>query len=532
MDAIHEVELIRELNRNRVVRPESFDPHFKHLENEDFMLKLRKEIDEDLMLKQRYLFIKRSGNRVDTKCSHCGHKGKLKHVKKNQSKVICENCKSELTVRNIKYQTSMYTVHKEFIYFANSTLSNEIIIAYQLLVSRRIDGKDELDALTIIDDISEVNRYYYDVKSPSRMMTKFWGGNWNFRNTMFHTESSVFEGVETDSLINAIKKSEPFKYFPISCIKWSNTVKLVELYAKYPDIEKLEKIGLGSMITDYTKGHATFSSLNWKGKTVQKMLKLNKAEIRVLLNRRGASFYELYVLQQLKAAGISLDNLSEVEAAFEISNHTTQMKPKELFSYAKPTKLMSYFNDQQTKFPKRYYLVGAVARDYVDMLSDMKLLNMDMDRRKIFPKNLDKTHQDIAMMVTIEENKEKDAQINQVAEKLSKFKIISHGYAIFPASSATDLIIESKTLGHCVKNYINRYASGDTNIFLMRKVECPERPHYTIEIGKNLNLIQCRGKGNQAIPNEETDAKKALDAFMAKLSRKQKGAQHEQRIAN
>lgn len=48
----------------------------------------------------------------------------------------------------------------------------------------------------------------------------------------------------------------------------------------------------------------------------------------------------------------------------------------------------------------------------------------------------------------------------------------------------------------CVGNYIERYASGRTNILFIRRKDSPDVPFFTVEVIGD-RIIQCRTKNNQ-----------------------------------
>lgn len=57
-----------------------------------------------------------------------------------------------------------------------------------------------------------------------------------------------------------------------------------------------------------------------------------------------------------------------------------------------------------------------------------------------------------------------------------------------------ELKTEGECLHHCVGNYRDKVARGETMIFFIRKEEEPEKPYFTLEWkGK---IIQCRGFRN------------------------------------
>lgn len=56
------------------------------------------------------------------------------------------------------------------------------------------------------------------------------------------------------------------------------------------------------------------------------------------------------------------------------------------------------------------------------------------------------------------------------------------GYLIRPAMSAREMMDEANAQHDCLASYIDRYASGRTNIWLMRSTNDPDTPLVTIEV--------------------------------------------------
>jgi hypothetical protein len=90
---------------------------------------------------------------------------------------------------------------------------------------------------------------------------------------------------------------------------------------------------------------------------------------------------------------------------------------------------------------------------------------------------------------------------------------------IRPAADSKELIEEGKALHHCVGTYADRYAKGETNLFVIRRAADPNRPFFTMEI-KNNKIVQTRGLKNCS-PTKEVQA--FIDEFtLVKLTKNQK----------
>lgn len=529
-----QIEFIRTVNRSAARTPDLFNPHFEHMNDKRFVKQLKKVINEDLMLHQRYLFVERIGNKVYTFCSHCGHKGTMDKVGRNLREYECENCKSIVYLKNVKYNSYKGSTFKSFLYFANSSLTKDIIIAYEFEVKRYVNRDNELGAsiygIKIEDSITLNKRYYFDRHSPCRLMSYSpWQKEWTENRTIFNPSSNYYSGWHEESLIKAVKKSEDHKYLIDSILNKCNPVKLLELYCKYPDIEKLEKIGLGRLLQEKTSGDQTLHTINWKAKTVYGMLKLNRPELKFFKESTRTGFLDLFFIQNLKKAGHNIE--SEFKAYEKLYQVNSGKNIEELLKADKPSRILSYLEKQTKDKGSSYNYLRSALIDFWDVVKDMKELGMDINKRTIYPKNLKKTHQDIAEMFEIVRDEIRDAKISERAQKLNDYALETHGYVIKPFESTDEILEESKQLKHCVRNYVDSYADGKTNLFSLRSKKEPEKPLYTIEVSKSLKIVQCQGRGHYSINRDEKNAMKAYKAFEETLTKPKRSANHE-RIAN
>lgn len=156
---------------------------------------------------------------------------------------------------------------------------------------------------------------------------------------------------------------------------------------------------------------------------------------------------------------------------------------------------------------------------YLDYLGMLKDLNIDPtgDENLIIPKDLKVAHDNAVELLNIlreEERRKEDTerlerekeQEKKYAENLkSRLKLQQEvdGFAFLLPEKLDDLIIEGKSLHHCVgsSGYIRRHKSGQTTIIFVRQAEDPDTPFFTMEY-QNGKIIQLRGKHNQDPPQE------------------------------
>ena len=84
------------------------------------------------------------------------------------------------------------------------------------------------------------------------------------------------------------------------------------------------------------------------------------------------------------------------------------------------------------------------------------------------------------------------------------FEDAETGYGIYVPQTCNDLVIEGRTLHHCVGSYQRRFAKGETTILFIRRLEEPDKPLYTLEWDlKKQKILQLKGNSNSNVTNRE-----------------------------
>ncbi len=77
--------------------------------------------------------------------------------------------------------------------------------------------------------------------------------------------------------------------------------------------------------------------------------------------------------------------------------------------------------------------------------------------------------------------------------------VVADDYCVSVPEEAEDLVRESDSLGHCVKDYCEAVANGSTYILFLRRAEKPDKPFVTMEVRKRYRLIQVKARGNEPV---------------------------------
>jgi hypothetical protein len=393
------------------------------------------------------------------------------------------------------------------VYFDKSMLNPDAIVAKGLFVRRDYSG-DYLHVETLYFDEAY---YIFQIGQPVMIKKDEW---WNGRivHDLRKTVYSLFVTMNVstycsyESIHKAIKDT-PFQY---SCYENYFTgndardmVTFFDLFCRYPKaVEYITKAAGTGLIDGKLNGGYTYGTLNWRGKTLFKMLKMNRQQLRECKQKDIELTFEMLKMMQMAkedCSKFSMEQMHELGDAFGSSLEGL----KEILKYSGFRKAVNYIYKQEKNSEK--LIKSMVLRDWLDYISECKKLNMDLTESVLFPTDLHKAHENTTRQIKILANKEFDRKIAKRAKTLkTKYSYEAQGLLIRPAVSSMELIDEGVVLKHCVGGYAKRYAEGQTNILVIRKIDDLDKPYYTMEIIDD-RIIQTRGLSNR-MPDEEVAA--------------------------
>ena len=281
-------------------------------------------------------------------------------------------------------------------------------------------------------------------------------------------------------------KFSKYKYSAVDKYPYSDVLKYLKLYNKYPQAEYLVKSGLckfatSRMILQKMKNDKYFHK--W-------LMKQNKKDIE--------NYYVETVLESYKTDR-PLDELQDFISQKRPFMLEKDYKPlKAVFKGKSLERFFKYIKEQKTEI--QTYL------DYFNACIDLQL---DMSRDKnLFPHDFKRWHD-----IRIDEAHEKKAEIDErkrkemfasfrsVADKyLTLQEFSKNGYVVLIAKSPAELEREGELLHHCVGrgSYSQKFLREESIIFFIRKKKSPEIPIATVEYSiENRQILQCRGEHNK-----------------------------------
>lgn len=330
-------------------------------------------------------------------------------------------------------------------------------------------------------------------------------------NTPRPNNGNYYKGGEFIVINSKLYKKDDFRYFDFETHKDYYLIATdLYKYYKHPVLyERLEKEGFGYLTRERGAGHI----INWRAKTVPAALKLNRAEIKQL--PKNATSIDIEYIRLIR--NFSPERKKDINAlSKEFSKWTTIDIMHKALKYDKyKNKIIKYLTQNS-------YV------EYFDYLSQLKQLNLPLDKSTMFPQNLNREHQSLTEEIT-RRKAEQELKERQKIEKhfikelhgkyVKDLTFASDNLLIRPADGLQELFAESQALHHCVfACYSNKYLTGQTIICVIRHKNKPDEPYYTLEISKDyMRIIQCRGLRNVGMTDE---IKKFVDVWHNDLIRR------------
>jgi hypothetical protein len=99
-----------------------------------------------------------------------------------------------------------------------------------------------------------------------------------------------------------------------------------------------------------------------------------------------------------------------------------------------------------------------------------------------YPANLAAIAEEMEHERELRRHRASDETISRRAAELSGRSFESDGHVIHPAASVREILDEANAQDNCVASFIDKYARGDTEIWLMRRADSPDASLVTVEV--------------------------------------------------
>ena len=271
-------------------------------------------------------------------------------------------------------------------------------------------------------------------------------------------------------------------------------------FARPRQVEMLQKFGMNDVIDDFiNKGKKNVALFDWKEPDPRKSFDMTLEELREAKDA-GASADDMILYKVLRKRGMrtTWDHIQELREAF---GEETERAVRAVTRHrSTPTKLYRYI---QKKQKNRGW--GQTLHFWLDYVCMVEKLGWDLNEETVlFPKKLQRRHDEataennerLHQIYLIEHAEELEQQKKQMETRHRRYDFELNGFFIRCADDPQEILLEGKTLQHCVGGYAERHMSGITTILFLRRTDAPGQSLYTIEMN-GAKMRQIHGYRNE-----------------------------------
>ena len=412
-------------------------------------------------------------------CNNC--KFQFKSAKKINEQEKCPNCHQTYKIKQKNYTWHIFTnvlilvdelddkwVIRLFEIFSRFTLNN-VYHSKPAEYGRVFIDKKSSKTIELVNDRFMRLQWGTEYVNHTRK-----GDKWRIGLSTYYNSVDCY-GKVYDKNLQELFANSKLKYSQIWTLakKCNNLDIKYQIIHNYPSTEFLVKLQLYNL----AKSAGEFNN----GKNFQERFGIDKSYYE-FMKENNINKYELEILKLYRKTDIN-----EIRFLTQFQKYYLN----KVMEYTNLEKFVKYAQKKK-RFDIKIYL------DYLDFATKLKI---DLKNKKyLFPINLREKHDEYSRQLVIKKNQKVNREIKKRYKLLQKNIYSNKTYIIKPADSYISLEDESTQQNHCVRNYAERYAQGECDIYFMRVQKTPNKSLVTIEVRKG-EIIQSRIKDNY-LPNK------------------------------
>ncbi|MEK4425144.1 PcfJ domain-containing protein [Solibacillus sp. FSL K6-1523] len=490
----------------------------EHFESE-ITEEIRSYARDDVLTHSRYLFVSK-GKDPETYCTHCRYWYYEEGTIKTGTQGICPNCKSTCIYKYAWRSRNTAFDAAYFLYFKKSIKNPQVVTATWYYASHDLRGNFVGTSI----ELTAVANLVFDCENNTGQMLERWSWNrdWTINDSITTPSvlrnSGITRKVAKQS-IEVAAAGTKLAYSNWDKYALEDIGKYFALVLKYPSIETLSKAGETGVVKSKLYGNRTYSAVNWRATKLHNIFKVSKQDFTQLVDLK-ADLLDYWLWQQARK---EKSKMSMKDLIMQASQYTLDIRMdifKYLRKYSTIHRIFNYAEKQFIQNKKHYITRGQVLTTWRDYIEDCIKLKMDLtDEQILYPRNVEKAHQETMKRVKHYEDELMREKIMKRKEQLQKYEFQYGGFFIQIPKTAKEIIDEGSKLSHCVGSYAIRHMEGKITILFLRDVLEPDKPFYTIEMNSKEVIVQVRGHKNQPTTEE---VQKFIDIFKVKKLKQQK----------
>lgn len=313
----------------------------------------------------------------------------------------------------------------------------------------------------------------------------------------------------------------------MAAVKNANPIRYLERYLEIPQLEMIVKMGLIEVAEELVESKWNAVDLyNQYASRMDDFLRIRKDKVKLIIKEKG----NLTMLKILRAERRLEQNWSEeqVRNLTEIqADYTKLYTAVHVMTIQKALNRISKYAgcEYGTGCSRASARLKHTAEIYFDYLAMRQTLGYNLENTVYQqPRDLEEAHNImIAESTSAEVNKRLyEVSINYPNIKKNYRRLRNRyfyeddNFVIRPARSAEEIVMEGRTLHHCVggNNYLSKHNTGESNILMLRFKDRDTEPYITVEI-KGEKIVQWYGAHDKK--PDEKNMQTWLNAYTTRL---------------
>lgn len=497
----------------------------------DYLKKKIKEYAD----KSNVILYKRHGTKAEYRCCQCGgiYEKRIKACidyptypvhetphRGNFEKCCLCGCTGQLVQSGRAKNTC--TIFNALVY---QTLPDGTLIArgYQTWISRYTDTQMSIKTREVLRQFFRRNFFksYENTGGEREHWLPYaneypFDASFNFENAIFSSDLRYFPARE-------------FRLLETNYYSDTKALKELETYANCPQIESVIKAELTTIARQiyFKSGH--IREFNKKADRLTDFLCISKNEYNWLIKDKSDAYSRLKTLKCAERNNVPLKNIETLHKLKRCMNYMWKKDTEVPLKYQSIVRLWNYLEKARNEYSGS---IPNTLTEYSDYIRARAARGDDLTNEVyLHPKSLRQKWSELRQQEEKLKNKtyitdmlKKYPDIPKVCRRIEKkYTWQQSDYIIRPAHNAEEIVLEGKTLHHCVgsdnQRYMSNYNAGKAYILVLRKTREPQIPYITVEISGD-KVMQWYGQ-NDTKPDYEL-IEKFLKDYTEYLNRKER----------
>lgn len=485
--------------------------HKKETEPWDEDLKQTPELPKDWInwvskvgIPEHFIFYHYSRNKKGQTgyCTHCCKDVPIKNPKYNKQG-HCPCCRTPITYKSVgkcgRVNTSYYTAHliqrckdgvilREFCVHRTHPKNSHTDPDIHAFENRRI----------ICDKSGMPQRaYYYGDYKHVAFRWIACGLASISRSYFYHSFDGKLYGKTMPNLAkNELKKTGITEYYRRK--GFVEPERYLQAVNEYPYLEKIAKVGLTTLFDELieSRWYGDDSFLNTTQTSLTKLLCIDAQQLKRMRTCNSGRKL-LSWLQYEKVSGKRIpDKVLSSMCKYGVL-------PKDLKFIRDKMSIEQIYNYIHRHMRDEGMNLKEVLTTWSDYLSMARRLNLDTDDEIIYRvRKLKQRHDELVEICNSKEDAIRAGEILEMypniekvlSELKEKYEFSDEKYSIIVPEKIEDILLEGRTLHHCVGNdrYWERIATNESYVMFLRQTQKPDKAYYTLEVEPGGTIRQKR----------------------------------------